>query len=461
MSCPYSKVTTERNKTGELGSGTYGKVYLVKIKNEKKALKTIDYTKFGVENLEEIDILFRLRHPNLLKSDDIVIYDECPNLIPKNGIGLVLPLASGDIKKLISTPAFDFNAISNIMYQQLSALKFLHENHYLHLDIKPQNILYVGKPENIKTILSDFGLSRYCDDVKKGIDPKGQLYISNPYRPPENLKDPKETYNEKSDVWSMGIFFNEMLSKSFPTYVDNFEELSIYNKDIELFKTNSEKTFKKATTLVPDIYKKYIDELLQGMLEIDRDKRFDVDQCFKVLENVNDEFKVPIRGTEVIVPRKNYNYSDVQLNFINKLTNSISKEIPLSCYFLILDLIMRSFVYSINTEEDLRERIKASILIGYNMYRFRTGLEENEQTTKAIIYFIKDMKGIIYRPYMFDGAKNLDQLEIMRQYLKEIGPIYQSFDYETFFKKLEPTKEDIPSKWIKSDDTIYKYGFDF
>src|SRR5579872_1188011 len=84
----------------KLGSGTQGSVFGVYSSQLEglKAFKNVyDLLGVGVPNLAEIDILCRLRHPNLLYAEDLVIPDaKCH--IPS--IGLILPLASYTLSDL-------------------------------------------------------------------------------------------------------------------------------------------------------------------------------------------------------------------------------------------------------------------------------------------------------------------------------------------------------------------------
>jgi serine/threonine protein kinase len=68
-----------------LGEGTYGKAYLVSNldSNQNYAYKTILIDKDDkiskISNPIELDIMFRLNSPNLLKGIDITIPGECTN----------------------------------------------------------------------------------------------------------------------------------------------------------------------------------------------------------------------------------------------------------------------------------------------------------------------------------------------------------------------------------------------
>jgi aurora kinase len=89
--------------------------------------------------------------------------------------------------------------------QMAAALKYLHKKHVMHRDIKPENIL-VGIHGEIK--ISDFGWSVHAPNNRRQT-----MCGTLDYLPPEMLK-PGSTdnfYNEKVDLWSLGVLTYEFL----------------------------------------------------------------------------------------------------------------------------------------------------------------------------------------------------------------------------------------------------------
>lgn len=83
------------------------------------------------------------------------------------------------------------------------ALAYAHQNNYLHLDVKPANILF-GSDGRI--VLSDFGIARVetqAGELKKRI---GTLF----YNSPEQLANPP-AHTHKADIYALGIMLYEML----------------------------------------------------------------------------------------------------------------------------------------------------------------------------------------------------------------------------------------------------------
>ena len=92
-----------------------------------------------------------------------------------------------------------------------------HEAGYAHRDLKPENILYSNEsPDSILKII-DFGTSRKFKMKEKMKETCGTPY----YIAPEVING---KYNEKCDIWSIGIILYIMLC-GYPPFngVNDFE----------------------------------------------------------------------------------------------------------------------------------------------------------------------------------------------------------------------------------------------
>lgn len=123
---------------------------------------------------------------------------------------MVTPYMDHDLSGLLDNPAVTFTQpqIKCYMLQLLQGLRYLHENHILHRDMKAANLLI-----NNKGILqiADFGLARHYDGaVPQPGKPMGEgrrdytgLVVTRWYRPPELLLQLRQ-YTTAIDVWGVG-----------------------------------------------------------------------------------------------------------------------------------------------------------------------------------------------------------------------------------------------------------------
>jgi NIMA (never in mitosis gene a)-related kinase len=129
----------------------------------------------------------------------------------------------GDLAHLISRRKqnrrpFKEDAIWRFVLQTLEGLRVLHERGIIHRDLKSANIL-VAAPDLFK--IGDLGISTVLQQRQLA-----KTQIGTPmYLAPEVWK--KKPYNEKCDVWSLGVLIYEMATFSYPYNARNARDLSV------------------------------------------------------------------------------------------------------------------------------------------------------------------------------------------------------------------------------------------
>lgn len=188
-----------------LGKGKFGRVYLVREKSTGFvcALKVLNKSELQNGTCQkqvrrEIEIQSNLAHPNILRL--------FRHFHDTKRIFLVLEFAVGGelYKPLCKAKRFPEWRAAQYIAQMASALKYLHRKHIIHRDIKPENIL-IGVHGEIK--ISDFGWSVHTPANRRN------TYCGTlDYLPPEMLQDGGgRYYNNKVDLWSLGVLAYEFL----------------------------------------------------------------------------------------------------------------------------------------------------------------------------------------------------------------------------------------------------------
>ncbi|KAJ2904606.1 hypothetical protein MKZ38_007585 [Zalerion maritima] len=190
-----------------LGKGKFGRVYLARERSSGFicALKVLMKKELrqgaGVEKQvrREIEIQSNLRHPNILQLFG--------HFHDSSRVFLILEFAGkGELyKHLRRENRFPEWKAAQYIAQMASALKYLHRKHVIHRDIKPENIL-VGIHGEIK--ISDFGWSVHAPNNRRKT-----MCGTLDYLPPEMLRLSRDDnyYNEKVDLWSLGVLTYEFL----------------------------------------------------------------------------------------------------------------------------------------------------------------------------------------------------------------------------------------------------------
>lgn len=150
-------------------------------------------------------------------------------IVSKNNIYLLYRYIDGiDLYEMIRKPTFllDKNTISKIILEIATGLDYLFNHNYVHLDIKPENIIIKKiKPVRIKIIDLAF-----CKKINNS-DNKLKHYLGTMgYCAPEILLHKRYCHN--SDIWSLGILLFILLKKfdAFGTGYNNYiKNIKNYN----------------------------------------------------------------------------------------------------------------------------------------------------------------------------------------------------------------------------------------
>ena len=187
-----------------LGSGAFGQVKKAtnKSNGEVRAVKMIDKLQLDESEktrlLYEIDILKNLTHPNIVR-----LYEVYQN---RSTIFLVTELCEGCelFDEISKREHLTENEAAHVCKQILQAIAYCHSQNIAHRDLKPENVLLdVKNRGTIKVI--DFGTSHHYDSESHVMH---QMYGTPYYIAPEVLVG---TYNEKCDMWSIGVILYIML----------------------------------------------------------------------------------------------------------------------------------------------------------------------------------------------------------------------------------------------------------
>jgi serine/threonine protein kinase len=152
--------------------------------------------------LQEYEIIAELEHPNIVQIYDLGVSDDHAHIAMEY-------LPGGDLKQKIASGIQESDAV-DYTRQIASALADLHSVGILHRDLKPGNIML---REDNSIALIDFGLAKRMplDRELTGI---GQILGTPYYMSPEQGRG--SDVDERSDVYSLGVIFYEMLTGEKP-----------------------------------------------------------------------------------------------------------------------------------------------------------------------------------------------------------------------------------------------------
>ncbi|KAF9086116.1 kinase subunit of RNA polymerase II carboxy-terminal domain kinase I, partial [Mortierella sp. GBA35] len=209
-------------RVGQVGEGTYGKVYKARNKQtgEYVALKRIrmeaEKDGFPITAMREIKLLQSLNHPHVISLKEL--------MVSKGAVYMVFEYMDYDLTGILSHPHLKFQPkhVKCLMKQLLEGLGFLHHKGVLHRDIKGSNLL-VNKLGELK--LADFGLARVFQ--KKMKRDYTNRVITLWYRPPELILG-ATGYGPEVDMWSAGCIMVELFTRR-PIFQGNNEITQLEN----------------------------------------------------------------------------------------------------------------------------------------------------------------------------------------------------------------------------------------
>ncbi|KAK4877260.1 hypothetical protein RN001_009766 [Aquatica leii] len=206
-----------------LGKGKFGNVFLAREKKSKYvvALKVLFKNMIQSSNCEhqvrrEVEIQSHLRHKNILRMygyfhDDTRVY-LILEYAPKGAC--YTELMASENKR------FSEERTANYIAQITDALRYCHLKKVIHRDIKPENLLIDAKGE-IK--IADFGWSVHAPSSRRAT-----LCGTLDYLSPEMVNG--KMYDEKVDLWSIGVLCYEFLVGKPPfeskTYDETYRKIS-------------------------------------------------------------------------------------------------------------------------------------------------------------------------------------------------------------------------------------------
>ena len=152
--------------------------------------------------LQEYEMIAELDHPNIVRIYDLGVSDDHAHIAMEYVPG-------GDLKQRIAAGIREKDAVVYLL-QISGALAELHKLGILHRDLKPGNIMV---RDDGSLALIDFGLAKRMR-LEQEITGNGEIFGTPYYMSPE--QGHAEEVDERSDVYSLGVIFYEMLTGDKP-----------------------------------------------------------------------------------------------------------------------------------------------------------------------------------------------------------------------------------------------------
>lgn len=228
---PNIKLIKQRYKcqlSNAIGRGSFSRVYLGTdiLTDLNVAIKRIEMSsipeQLKKQIISEIQIVTSLDHPHIVKTYDVAFETNGQEEI----VFIIMEYCSGgDFDKFLKKESTRMkeSKLKHYMFHLMKGLQYLRNNQVIHRDLKPANLLLSDDNRTLK--IADFGFARRLDrDQLTATSCGSPIYMA-----PEILFN--QPYNDKSDLWSVGIIVYQSLYGAMPfTASSHYELIDVLKK---------------------------------------------------------------------------------------------------------------------------------------------------------------------------------------------------------------------------------------
>ena len=302
----------------KIGKGTFGIVYKVKKFNEPLIYVIKQISLEGLTDFQINQVYSEVKILSLIKSKYVVKYYE--SFLEENNLNIVMEYCdNGDLcnylkEQQMKNKPLKEDLIWKIFIKITLGLTTIHKMKILHRDLKTLNIFL---KKNMEIKIGDLGVAKELNQASFA-----NTIIGTPfYLSPEMCED--KPYNQKSDIWALGVILYELCTFRHPFNASNHAALIL-----------------KIMTANPDpilaCYSSNLQKIVNWLLEKQIEKR---PYCWDILNMkiVGEKAKMLGLYHEIInVLNENNNINTYFINVNNNKINQTENFIPMDSEDILL-----------------------------------------------------------------------------------------------------------------------------
>ncbi len=273
-----------------------------------KTLCTTDATSYDIIKFHnQYTITKNLLSPLIVKSYNLEPYSNSYALVMEDfgGVSLSTYLQTFTSGNHLY-PCLPLEEFLNIAINLTEILHYLYQNYIIHKDIKPANILI--NPENKQIKLIDFGIASLLPRETQEIQNPNILEGTLAYISPEQTGRMNRGIDYRSDFYSLGITFFQLLTGKLPYYAEDAIELLHCHLAQKPPKVNSIDL--KIPVVIAEIVDKLIAKNAEERYQSALGLKYDLEVCLNQLKATGEIQKFPIaqrdRSDRFLIPEKLY-----------------------------------------------------------------------------------------------------------------------------------------------------------
>ncbi len=265
----------------QIANGAFGSVHCVQ-RRDTKVIHAAKYVKSKSSDVEREVAALRSLSKSSLILKFISFYQ---NPTGAQSVLVTEFLAGGDLCERTSSKDYQLTEqkCRTIIRQICRGVQFIHRSNYLHLDLKPFNIVFSQKKDDYDLRIIDFGLARELDETRRT---RVGMCGTVEYMSPEVMNCTYAT--PASDCWGIGVIAYQLLSGGVsPFFAHNrFRTMAkVLDCDYSLDRPELDKASVEAK------------DFMSRLLVTDPNKRLTSDQCLQHRWLVDDKLYLGILET--------------------------------------------------------------------------------------------------------------------------------------------------------------------
>ena len=326
-----------------IGEGGEAKIFGGLFRGEKVVVKEF----FEFTNTKEMDILKQLRHPNLIEILGIFYSGN------ERHINIIMKRAIGSLDKLYLQQSDVMNC--TMLQHVAKGLQFIHSQNYVHLDMKPQNVLVFDTNDGLVAKVCDMGVAERVnwDEIKT--TPNNAMIGTIFYMAPEMYV--KKQFCKQSDVFAYGRMVYAILKRMSENELkcESGEIMkSVEKKPPVIYNYNNEEISK-------EMHPK-LQEIIQKCCEVEIEKRtYTFDDAIKALEIYKEIMKTEEDGIQNQKYRIDLGTIDL-LTIFEGLVRHFDEIKNINDPVLVTKLIVSSPSFNETMYEKLGEYVKKAVV---------------------------------------------------------------------------------------------------
>jgi predicted ATPase/GAF domain-containing protein/predicted Ser/Thr protein kinase len=213
-----------------------------------------------------------------------------------SGLGLVMEDIDGpSLHSLLQARRLDLETVLQIAASLADTLESLHRHSITHKDIKPHNIIINTSTKQVKII--DFGIATRLSQETQRAKTPGLLEGTLAYMSPEQTGRMSRVIDHRTDLYSLGVTFYEMLTGVLP--FQTVDPMELVHSHIARTPAPPHALAPNVPRVVSDIVMKLLSKAAEDRYQRGHGLKADLEECLRQLDATGEIAPFPIGDHDI------------------------------------------------------------------------------------------------------------------------------------------------------------------